>query len=144
MKRLSKLTICAAILVLGGLALAQSAPPALKAPAVAIDAVPGPVLQAVAPTQGRSTCAVSMCPPGDQACLQGAFDTVLECLRAGDVGSLLPDCEGCVVPGGRAQIFRAHGGGVVLYGTIGSKIRNERLLRSLAQSIERPLRLPSE
>ncbi|MCB9538139.1 MAG: hypothetical protein H6704_17935 [Myxococcales bacterium] len=56
------------------------------------------------------TCPVVPCLPGDQGCLQAAFQAVRRCADAG----LAPELS--AAPG--ATVFRAHGGGYTLYGTL--------------------------
>ncbi len=102
--------------------------------------VPTSGLQAVSPTVDRpASCAVEWCDPADQACAQRAFDAVLGCLRAGRVDAL-PGCPSCVAPGAGVTVFRAHGGGKILYGTFGrGRPRHEPLLRGIAKAVERPV-----
>lgn len=136
-----KWLVIVGLLTSAGWALAQSAGSAVqKTPAVSIDAVPGPVLQIIAPqVDPRPMCAVEICVPGDQRCLQASFERVMSCLRSGSVGAMLPECVGCALPGGRGKLFRAHGAGIVVYGAIGATVSQKRLLRSIADRVEMPM-----
>ncbi len=147
MRHIWKFGAALAVTLVAGWAIAQSAGSPLKAPAGAIEAVPGPVLQVLAPpTQRPASCAIEVCASGDQNCLQGAFATVMGCLRAGSVGSLLPNCDGCTMPAADTRVFRAHGSGYVLYGTVGGAARgsHKRLLYSIATTVDPPLLLRGE
>ena len=145
MRHVLKIAATLAVLLAAGWAVAQSQGGTMKAPVGAIDAVPGQVLQVVAPQTQRPSCAIQVCAAGDQTCLQGAFNSVMGCLRSGAVGSLLPDCAGCSLPAGDTKVFRAHGGGIVLYGTIGQPgPRNKALLKGIAAAVDPPLVLRGE
>ncbi len=146
MKHPWKWLAVAGVLMSAGWALAQGAGHTVqKSPAAAVDAVPGPVLQVIAPqVEPRAMCAVEICVPGDQACLQASFERVMSCLRSGSVGAMLPDCTGCALPGGRGKLFRAHGAGITLYGAIGTPVSQKRLLQSIANRVEMPLVIRGE
>lgn len=81
-----------------------ASPPPHAAPSGLLGVLGGDV-PAAAPS-----CPVVPCLPGDQDCLQAAFHAVQRCAAAG----LAPQLS--AAPG--ATVFRAHGGGYTVYGTL--------------------------
>jgi hypothetical protein len=81
-------------------------------------------------------CPLIDCAPGDQACLQTAFHSVMGCVQDGRVRGL-PGCDDCQAPRGQT-VFRSHGGGVVLYGAVGPTPSPDsgRFVRAVARTVE--------
>ncbi len=95
-------------------------------------------LKAVGRAPVADGCAVGQCAPGDQACRQNVFHAVLGCLDDGRLAAL-PDCADCPAPGAGTTLFRAHGGGVTLYGAIGpQRAVGPRLLHAIGRAVEAP------
>ena len=62
---------------------------------------------------------------------------MLACVRGGLAGAL-PNCPGCRVPAPETTVFRAHGSGITLYGTVGRSRGHAQLLRAISSAVERP------
>jgi hypothetical protein len=91
-------------------------------------------LTAVGRDAEADACPVGQCAPGDQACRQNVFHAVLGCLEEGRLA-----CADCAPPGGGTTLFRAHGGGVTLYGAIGPRrAAGPRLLHAIGRAVEAP------
>ncbi len=121
-----------AAILLGGLvaAAAWAGPPITASPPP--QATPSGLLGVIGgdlPAR-RLPCPVVPCLPGDQACLQAAFRAVLRCAEDG----LAPELS--AAPG--ATLFRAHGGGYTLYGTLtpGAAAPNRGLLDAWRLALE--------
>jgi hypothetical protein len=113
-------------------------PPVLGAPVpealsglAAPQAVPGVVLGGVRAERFGSwfdACDPPPCTLGDDLCREAAYAAVMECVRAGALGPR-PDAQ--------ATLFRASGGGVTLYGSVGPVAAPQReLLTDVARRVE--------
>jgi hypothetical protein len=76
-------------------------------------------------------CAPTPCATGDQSCRQASFEEALGCLTQADALIAPQDAEALR----QTQVFRASGGGVVLYGTFG-RPAGPAALRALAAQVE--------
>lgn len=110
----------------------------LGAPRAALDFLKSIGKSVAADDTGAPLCGVGECPAGDQQCRQNVFHAVLGCLRDGRLRDL-PGCPGCALPGPQFTIFRAHGDGITLYGTVGPRGGGHRaLLSGISRAVEAP------
>jgi hypothetical protein len=80
-------------------------------------------------------CPVGQCAAGDEACRQNVFHAVVGCLAEGR----LTQCAECAAPDASATLFRAHGGGIVLYGAVGARHAvGPGTLRAVSRAVESP------
>lgn len=123
--------------VAAGLALAAG-PPVFSAPVpqalsglAAPQALPGVVLGGVRAERlgyAFDACDPPPCALGDDLCREVAYAAVMDCVRAGALGAR-PDAQ--------ATLFRASGGGVTLYGSVGPVVAPQRdLLMDVARRVE--------
>lgn len=85
----------------------------------------------------EGACPVRPCADGDQPCRQNVFYAVLGCLGDGRLAGL-PECPDCKLPPSSVTLFRAHGGGMTLYGAVGPRPAEKRLLFALGRAVEAP------
>lgn len=80
---------------------------------------------------GAPVCLSPPCADGDQACRQASFTEALACLVSPGAPVAPDDAEALR----QAHVFRAHGDGMVLYGTFGRPV-GPRALRAVAHAVD--------
>lgn len=76
-------------------------------------------------------CTPAPCADGDQGCLQASFHEALACLTT--PGAPIPPADAEALR--QTHVFRAHGDGLVLYGTFGRPV-GPGALRAVARAVD--------